>query len=396
MGIAGSRYPSQAALSIAAATSSDHGSWTVPPAHVLLQLGVISADLDSATGDRLARDRAQERESAQWSADEPLALYCLQLRLANGAAAAAALRRVNICPRSEMSESSNPTQSVGDDKPGLSLGSADRFGYQWSHYSELRAEYEEQFRRWTVHLSGEDWRGKSFLDVGCGTGRNSYWPMMYGAAGGKAIDVDRRSLAVARRNLARFPSVSVEEKSAYEIGETNSYDIVFSIGVIHHLEFPERAIGEMVRAAKRGGLLLIWVYGYENNEWIVRVFDPLRKALFSRLPIGLVHHLSLYPTMALWVTLRMGIGRIRYFDLLRGVAFKHLRCIVFDQMLPKISHYWPRSKVEAMLRESGLADVRVAWVNEMSWSAIGTKPATPDGSEFGLARSQESIKERRR
>jgi len=276
--------------------------------------------------------------------------------------------------------------SLSRDQPSLSAGSPDRFGYEWSRYSELRSEYEEQFRRWTVHLSGDDWRGRSFLDVGCGTGRNSYWPMTYGAAGGKAIDVDRRSLAVARRNLALFPTVLVEETIAYEIGETNAYDIVFSIGVIHHLELPERAISEMIRAAKPGGRVLIWVYGYENNEWIVRFFDPLRKVLFSRLPISLVHHLSLYPTAALWVALRAGIGRISYFNLLRGMAFRHLRSIIFDQMLPKIAHYWPQFQVEAMLREPGLADVKVAWVNELSWSAIGTKPVAPDGSEFGQAR----------
>jgi multidrug transporter EmrE-like cation transporter len=164
--------------------------------------------------------------------------------------------------------------------------------------------------------------------------------MTYCADGGRAIDVDDASLAVARRNLARFPAVSVEKKSAYEVGESGVYDIVFSIGVIHHLQFPERAIEQMVRAAKPGGHVLIWVYGYENNEWIVRFFDPLPRALFSRLPIGLVHHLSLYPTVGLWIALRLGVGRIRYFELLRRLAFAHIRLIVFDQMLPKIAHYW--------------------------------------------------------
>jgi SAM-dependent methyltransferase len=255
----------------------------------------------------------------------------------------------------------------------VSAGSAERFGYEWDRYSEIRPDYEEQFRGWTVHLAPEDWRGKTFLDVGCGTGRNSYWPMTYGAAGGKAIDVDAASLAVARRNLAPFPTVVVEEKSAHEIGECDRYDVVFSIGVIHHLPVPEQALAEMARAAKPGGQVLIWVYGYENNEWIVRFFDPVRKTLFSRLPIGLVHHLSIYPAAGLWIALRLGIGRSAYFRLLRRLGFAHLRSIVFDQMLPKIAHYWPRQTVEALLAGAGLGDVKIAWVNEMSWSAIGTK-----------------------
>jgi SAM-dependent methyltransferase len=252
-------------------------------------------------------------------------------------------------------------------------GSANRFGFEWQHYSEMRPEYEEQFRRWTAHLQPADWRGVSFLDVGCGMGRNSYWPMRYGAAEGVAIDIDDRSLASARRTLAEFPSARVEEGSAYKIAYSDRFDVVFSVGVISHLEDPVRALQQMVNAARPGGRVLIWVCGRENNGWIL-LLDPVRKALFSRLPIGVVHHLSLYPTTLLWLGLRCGIGRIAYFRLVRGFSLRHLRSIVFDQMLPKIANYWPRNVVEKLMRERGLEDVRLAHVNEMSWSAIGTKP----------------------
>jgi SAM-dependent methyltransferase len=258
--------------------------------------------------------------------------------------------------------------------PAVAAGSPERFGYEWHHYAEMRPEYAEQFRRWTVHLSPEDWRGKSFLDVGCGMGRNSYWPMTFGAAGGVAIDVDQRSLVSARQTLARFPQVEVRERSAYAIDEDGRFDIVFSIGVIHHLEAPEKALAAMVKAAKPGGKVLIWVYGRENNGLIVHVLTPLRKLLFSRLPIGVVHHLSLYPSLALWSALRLGLNSIEYFRLLRRLSLRHLRSIVFDQMLPKIANYWSRDTVDAMMRESKLVGIRLAWVNEMSWSAVGTKP----------------------
>jgi SAM-dependent methyltransferase len=233
--------------------------------------------------------------------------------------------------------------------PSITLGSPERFGYEWNHYSEIRPEYEEQFRRWTVHLKPADWKGRTFLDVGCGMGRNSYWPMIYDAAGGVAIDVDKRSLGAARQTLGRFPSVSVEERSAYDPGYQDRFDIVFSIGVIHHLEYPEKALAGMVRAARPGGKILIWVYGLENNRWIVTFLNPLRLALFSRLPIGIVHHLSLYPTVILWIALRLGMGRIEYFRLLRRMEFPHLRSIVFDKILPKIANYWPRETVERLV-----------------------------------------------
>ena len=258
--------------------------------------------------------------------------------------------------------------------PTLAAGSPERFGYEWQTYAEMRPEYAEQFRRWTVHLSPEDWRGKFFLDVGCGMGRNSYWPMTFGAAGGLAIDVDQRSLASARRTLAPYPQVEVRERSAYAIDEDRRFDIVFSIGVIHHLNAPENALAAMVKAAKPGGRVLVWVYGRENNGLIVHVLTPLRKVIFSRLPIGVVHQLSLYPSLALWVALRLGLNSTEYFRMLRQLSFGHLRSIVFDQMLPKIANYWSRETVETLMRKSKLVDIRLAWVNEMSWSAIGTKP----------------------
>jgi SAM-dependent methyltransferase len=258
-------------------------------------------------------------------------------------------------------------------------GSPERFGYEWSVYAKLRPEYEEQFRRWTAHLSPDDWKGRTFLDVGCGMGRNSIWPMTYGAASGIAVDVDARSLRAARANLRRYPRVAIEERSAYSLGYQDQFDIVFSIGVIHHLEFPQKALAEMVRAAKPGGRVLIWVYGLENNRWVVTLVDPLRRAVFSRMPTAAVHHLSLYPAALLWAALRLGCGRIEYSRLLRRMDFPHLRSIVFDQMLPRIANYWPRETVAQLMEETGLEDVAVIWVNEMSWSAIGKKSLSQEG-----------------
>jgi SAM-dependent methyltransferase len=252
-------------------------------------------------------------------------------------------------------------------------GSPDRFGYEWGTYTEIQPVYEEQFRRWTPRLTPADWRGASFLDVGCGMGRNSYWPMTYGASGGVAIDLDPRSLAAARHNLAPFPTLEVRQASAYELPMENCFDIVFSIGVIHHLEFPERALAAMVRAAKPGGKIAIWVYGRENNRWLISFLNPLRHALFSRLPVAWVHHLSLYPTALLWLLLRAGLRPIAYFRLIARFSFPHLRSIVFDQMLPHIANYWSRDEVEALMRAAGLQDIALDWVNEMSWAAIGRK-----------------------
>lgn len=253
-------------------------------------------------------------------------------------------------------------------------GSPDRFGYAWHRYAEILPEHEEQFLRWTAPLARGDWRGARFLDAGCGIGRNSYWPMAYGALGGVALDVDDRTLARARTNLMVFPTVEVRRQSIYEIPEENFFDISFSIGVVHHLEFPDRAVARLVRAAKPGGRVLVWLYGYENNGWIVHVFNPLRTALFSRLPLGLVHALSWPLTVILWFMLRLGLGRLEYFRLIRRFSFDHLRAIVFDHLIPRIARYYNRDEAIALLEKAGLENLEVNWVNEMSWSVCGRKP----------------------
>ncbi len=257
--------------------------------------------------------------------------------------------------------------------PDVKSGSPERFGYSWGIFSEILPLYEAQFVRWTAALPEGAWREGEFLDVGCGMGRNSFWAMRAGAKAGRAIDVDARSLEGAVRNL-RGLDVRVEHESVYDIADRDRYDVVFSIGVVHHLEDPELAVRRMNDATKPGGRVLVWLYGHENNEWIVRWFNPLRRALFSRLPLGVVYWLSWLPSGLLWVLLRLGWGRLDYHDLLRQVSFRHLRAIVFDQMIPQIAHHYRREEVEALMRSAGLEDVRIEWVNQMSWSASGQKP----------------------
>ncbi|MBI5845239.1 MAG: methyltransferase domain-containing protein [Deltaproteobacteria bacterium] len=255
-----------------------------------------------------------------------------------------------------------------------------RFGYEWNRYAEILDAYETQFNRWLPFLTQDDWQGKTFLDVGCGMGRNSYWPMVYGASGGKAVDLDERSLAAARRNLSKFPEVEVVKESAYDLSDKGRFDVVFSIGVVHHLHDPRRALAAMRDAARPKGLVCVWLYGYENNEWVVRWFDPLRRKLFSKLPIGWVHALSVIPSALLWSYLRVARRLPAYLAFLRGVTFPHLRSIVFDQMLPEIAHYYKREEVESLMRGAGLSDIRIEWVNGLSWAACGTAPEKPSGA----------------
>jgi len=105
----------------------------------------------------------------------------------------------------------------------------------------------------------------------------------------------------------------------------------------------------------------------------VQLADPLRKTLFSRLPLGVVHALSLFPTAAVYALARVNVINVEYFRLLRRLSFSHLRAIVFDQMLPRIARYYRKEEALGLLTGAGLTDVQAHWINEISWCVTGRK-----------------------
>ena len=80
----------------------------------------------------------------------------------------------------------------------------------------------------------------------------------------------------------------------------------------------------------------------------------------------------------MWLLLKLGLRPIEYFRLLTRFRFAHLRAIVFDRMLARIAHYWPRETVMALMVAAGLEDIRAAAVNEISWPAIARRPLRHD------------------
>lgn len=251
-------------------------------------------------------------------------------------------------------------------------GSTERFGYEWNRYSKIIPQYEMQFLKWVFPLKKEDFRGKKVLDAGCGIGRNSYWPLVYGAKEVFAFDYDSRTVEVAKRNLAKFKNAKVFYQSIYDLKEKNKFDISFSIGVIHHLERPRLAIKKLVEATKKGGFVLIWVYGYEGNEWIVKYINPLRK-ITSKLPIFAAHILSYFFSIPLHIFVSIFPQKKPYLKQLSSFRFWHLHSIVFDQLIPKIANYWKKDEALSLFEGRGLKDLCAYRVNENSWTIIGRK-----------------------
>lgn len=252
------------------------------------------------------------------------------------------------------------------------LGSPSRFGYEWSHFDKLTPEYEEQFIRWVSALGFPNYAGKYVVDAGCGTGRNSHWMMKFGARRIFAFDLEESTVQVARKNLSGMSGVQVEKCSIYDpsLPDAEKADLIFSIGVIHHLADPVLALQKLSECVKSGGQVLAWVYGKEGNVWILWFLQPIRK-ITKLIPMPILNALSSLLAIPLYSYLKLPLYKTEYLSLISKFKYWHLKSIVLDQLLPNIANYWTQDEVREIFEKANLRNIRIASVNGMSWSVVG-------------------------
>ncbi|OGY93545.1 MAG: hypothetical protein A2406_02845 [Candidatus Komeilibacteria bacterium RIFOXYC1_FULL_37_11] len=254
------------------------------------------------------------------------------------------------------------------------MSSSERFGYEWDKYNKVDPIYAEQFKNWVYPLNKEFFKDQKVLDAGCGMGRNSLWPLQWGASELLAFDFDKRSVKAAQENLKNFHNAKVVYQSIYDVDFSDYFDIVFSIGVIHHLKDPKQALKNLVKSLKPDGTLLVWVYSYEGNEWLVRIIDPIRKNITSKLPLNLVHFLSYFCSIPLYIFVKIFKGPSGYLKQISNFNFWHIHSIVFDQLIPEVANYWKKSEVNDLFSELDLKDLDVHQPpNKSGWVIIGRK-----------------------
>ncbi|HVO58778.1 MAG TPA: class I SAM-dependent methyltransferase [Dongiaceae bacterium] len=111
----------------------------------------------------------------------------------------------------------------------------------------------------------ERWSGKKVLEIGCGIGTDTVNFARHGAEV-TAVDLSANSLAVARRRVevyglqdrVRLFNGSAEELTSFLPRQT--YDLIYSFGVIHHTPHPERVLGQARQYAAAGSTLKVMVY----------------------------------------------------------------------------------------------------------------------------------------
>jgi SAM-dependent methyltransferase len=249
------------------------------------------------------------------------------------------------------------------------LDTSERFGFQWDRYRELYPHYREQFEQWLQPFDPAGFRGADVLDAGCGMGRNARFAAEAGARSVTAVDQSELAVAAAREGLADVSGATVRRQSLYELSDADAYDVCFSVGVIHHLEFPRRALERLVAALRPGGTLVVWLYGYEGNEAWVRSFRLLHPIL-RRLSPGALHGVAHLFALPLFLLLKLPLPKRPYLAALARYPYDHVRLIVHDQLVPEIARYYRREQVEALFAGLAVASCEIHHNRGYSWTVL--------------------------
>ena len=145
------------------------------------------------------------------------------------------------------------------------------FGGLWGHLSDEQFKQSvDLFRKRAVANNFDlEWiKGKCCLDAGCGSGRYSVALAAHGASKVKAIDISETGLREAARRCSEISNIEFEKCSTLDLPfPDESFDLVWSAGVIHHTTDFDKALFEISRVTKKGGKMFLLIYGSGGLRW---------------------------------------------------------------------------------------------------------------------------------
>ncbi|MGQ0761895.1 MAG: methyltransferase domain-containing protein [Acidobacteriota bacterium] len=260
------------------------------------------------------------------------------------------------------------------------------FGYEWNQFPEMYSEWEANFLNYMQPHGPEFFRGKKVLDAGCGNGRFAYYAAKYGAEVW-AIDLGS-AVEAARANTEAAGSVQVLQADLHQPPfAPETFDFIYSLGVLHHLPDPEAAFQTLLRFLKPQGQIQVFLYWRPESQPIKRALlslVELGRKVTTRLPHPIVHALSLPAATAAFVFFVWPYRLLSKVSALRRVAerlpmkqyaaYSFRVCVndQFDRFSAPIENRYTKQEVADWLKRARLEEISV--LPGFGWVGSARKP----------------------
>lgn len=249
---------------------------------------------------------------------------------------------------------------------------------EWStQWGAFQDNEEFLFLDWIYPSVLEDFRDKDVLEGGCGGGQHT---RILAALANRITAVDLNTIKIAKKFNDRFRNIDFIDGDIAAIQLDRKFDIVFSIGVIHHTDNPDKTFENLKNHTKPGGKLIIWVYSDEGNLLVKMIVEPLRKIFLKRIShknlILLSKIITVFLCLPVYTIYLLPLRFLPYYDYFgnfRKLSFLRNTLNVFDKLNAPQVIFITRSKVEQWFNPGEFCNVHISRYKGVSWRGSGIR-----------------------